>query len=194
VTAPVITPSLTALGALLRAWTREGGTSAAELGTFTAETRPTADEAQNLLSVAATEVQALLGVPPDPDTAPGGRTWDDLLVQAASLLILYRAAVLVAASYLPEDAEDRFEAMYERLEPNAKILFEHFESGETTDQRAVLAVFSGADSYYDPLGVYQVGPGRAPGSRLAYTGTGGPYGYWIVDPQSGDQIYVPRPL
>lgn len=183
--APNVKPTLMALGSLLRAWTRERGTAALEAGTFNAETRPTDTEAQDLIDTAYVDTLALIGEPKE--------GWSDVLAQAASLLVLYRAATLVALSYMPEDADadkaaDRFEQMHKDLLPNVKVLVGHFEAGETSDSPVSAPAFGFTDLFYDPLGVWQQAGPRPPGSEATFVGFGYP-GYWIL--QGDQRIFVP---
>jgi hypothetical protein len=85
-----ITATLAMVGALLRARTKDTSTGV-ELGTFTTRTRPTATEAQTLINMA----QAQVG------SAVGGEV-PTAAVDAAQQAVALRAALLIEASYFPE--------------------------------------------------------------------------------------------
>src|SRR3954447_5850829 len=84
-------PALDELGAIMRARTRDQHGN--ELGTFTDETRPTADEVDLALDQALALVAPRLG-----------QVSESLLGMARALVAL-RAAVLVETSYVPEEAD-----------------------------------------------------------------------------------------
>lgn len=84
------TPALADVGALLRARTKD--TNGNELGTFTADTRPTADEVTNLINKAVSRLAGRIGT--DPCNA-------ELVEDAQGVAGLY-AAMLVELSYFPE--------------------------------------------------------------------------------------------
>lgn len=83
------TPTLADLGAMMRARTRDA--SGVELGTFTADTRPTAAEA----TVAITRALGLV--------APRLGTVPSSLYELAKGIVALRAAMLVETSYVPEE-------------------------------------------------------------------------------------------
>lgn len=98
------TPSLESVGSLLRARTVD--TNSNELGTFTANTRPTANQVEDIIVIAVDEVDVALAV-----DVPQG------LWGAAGSLATYRAAMLIELSYFPEQvgtARSPYEH-YERL-------------------------------------------------------------------------------
>jgi hypothetical protein len=83
------TPSLERVGALLRARTKD--TSGNEIGTFSAATRPTDEQATDLILQAQNDVVSVVGAEvPDP------------VVADASYVTALGAALLVELSYFPE--------------------------------------------------------------------------------------------
>lgn len=97
------TPTLEAVGSLLRARTVD--TNGNELGTFTAATRPTANQVEDIIVMAVDEVAvALAGDAPE-------RLWG-----AAGSLATYRAAMLVELSYFPEQVAQGGRSPYEHYE------------------------------------------------------------------------------
>jgi len=82
-------PAVADVGALLRARTKDSNGN--ELGTFTASTRPTGDEAALLIQQAADDILAATGVL-IPDAVAG----------VARSMAVYRAAMLIELSYWPE--------------------------------------------------------------------------------------------
>jgi hypothetical protein len=87
-------PAFEAVGAVLRARTKSDGGQ--ELGTFTTQTRPTADQVGRLITLAAAEVTANLN---RPVMEPFG--------DAARSVIALRTAMHIEVSYFPEDTESR---------------------------------------------------------------------------------------
>lgn len=86
-------PSLPEVGALLRSRTRGGVAEGGQtLGTFTAETTPTADEVESLISYATSSVASRIGLSPCTDA---------LTARARGMAALY-TAMLVELSYFPE--------------------------------------------------------------------------------------------
>lgn len=83
------TPSVNDLGALIRARTKD--TSGDQLGTFTALTRPTDQDAERIIGQARNDVTDQTG-----DEIP------QVLWRAARSTITYRAAMLVELGYFPE--------------------------------------------------------------------------------------------
>lgn len=81
--------SVAAVGSILRARTRD--TQGNELGTFTADTRPTADQVLSLLNTAVGDLAAAVGA-----DLPAA-VWPQAAVVAS-----YKAAMLVELSYFPE--------------------------------------------------------------------------------------------
>lgn len=98
-------PALSDLGAIMRARTRTD--SSVELGTFTTDTRPTAIEADAMISQALDVVSTQLGNVPR------------RLAGLASALVALRAAMYVETSFYPEDtnsdqsAYQRYREMYD---------------------------------------------------------------------------------
>lgn len=95
--APAYRPTVDQVAAILRARTRgiasRDATIAGEQGTFTATTRPTAKQVQELIDVAVGELAGMMG----------GRTPCTMrLESSASAAAAYRAAQLVEVSYYPE--------------------------------------------------------------------------------------------
>ena len=88
-----IRPSIQDLGSLLRARTTDNNGN--ELGTFTADTRPTAAQADGLITF-ATDMVLL----------HAGENVPDRLRSRVRSVILLRAAQLVEATYYPEQAND----------------------------------------------------------------------------------------
>lgn len=84
-----IRPTLSDLGGIMRARTRD--VDGSELGTFTADTRPTATEAAALVDRALAIVNPRLGVVPD------------ALAETAKSVVALRAAMFVEAAYFPEE-------------------------------------------------------------------------------------------
>lgn len=82
-------PTLADLGGVMRARTRDSDGN--ELGTFTADTSPTDDEADGVITTALALVAARLGQVPD------------ALGDLARSLVVLRAAMLVETSYVPEE-------------------------------------------------------------------------------------------
>ncbi len=85
-------PSLAQVGALVR--TRTKDTAGNELGTFTDDTRPTADDVTELISQAV-----------DTFIVRGGTQIPPELYQEVQRLIALRAAMLVEISYYPEQVQ-----------------------------------------------------------------------------------------
>ena len=86
-------PTLVEVGALLRSRTRGGvNEGGKELGTFTAETTPTADEVESLISYATSSVASRIGLSPCTKA---------LTSRARGMAALY-TAMLVELSYFPE--------------------------------------------------------------------------------------------
>lgn len=83
-------PDISSVGAILRARTRD--TNSNEVGTFTAQTRPTGDQVLSMLSAAAEDLASAVGTEDLPVTA----------LRAARTVVTYRAAMLVELSYFPE--------------------------------------------------------------------------------------------
>lgn len=81
--------SVAAVGSVLRARTRD--TQGNEVGTFTADTRPTADQVTLLLNTAVGDLAAAVG------TDLPEKLWPQAAVVAA-----YKGAMLVELSYFPE--------------------------------------------------------------------------------------------
>ena len=88
-------PSVDDVAALIRARTKTGG--AKEAGTFTDHTRPTAAQVEELIEQAVDHVAAAIG----------GEPCNDQLRQSASAAAAMMAAILIEASYWPEQAEAR---------------------------------------------------------------------------------------
>jgi hypothetical protein len=82
-------PTLADLGGIMRARTRNG--SGDELGTFTEDTRPTAEEAEGLIDRALGLVSPRLGDVPESAT------------NLAPSIVALRAAMFVETSYYPEE-------------------------------------------------------------------------------------------
>lgn len=95
-------PSVGAVGALLRARTRDSHGN--ELGTFTADTRPTEDQVSGLLTSAAGDLSSAVGA--DLPQA----VW-----QSAFTTAMYKAALLVELSYFPEQVASG-RSPYEQIE------------------------------------------------------------------------------
>jgi hypothetical protein len=95
------TPTLREVAARIRARTRDSNGN--ELGTFTEETRPHADEAQMLISQAAEDVVTETGV-----DVPE-RAWSRV-----RNLIALRTAMLIELSFFPEQIE-RGQSAYNQL-------------------------------------------------------------------------------
>jgi hypothetical protein len=123
---PEYIPTLQEVGALLRARTVD--TTGTELGTFTADTRPTGSEAMKLIGDAATDVADEVGgdIP-------------DAAIQTARQAAAYRAAMLIELSYYPEQVGTNrspyaeYKALYD--EKIAKIIriVQDLEEEEDTD-------------------------------------------------------------
>jgi hypothetical protein len=100
-----IVPEVSEVGSVLRARTSYMGQ---ELGTFTANTRPTAEEVEEYIAQAAAEVGLRL-----PATVP------DTLTAFARRLVAIRAAMMIEVSYAPDRTEadstayDRLREMFE---------------------------------------------------------------------------------
>jgi hypothetical protein len=89
------TPTVADVGALLRARTKTA--SGSEAGTFTTETRPTADQVTALISTAAQDLVEVTGAD-IPESVWG----------SAKTAVIYRTAMLIELSYFPEQvATDR---------------------------------------------------------------------------------------
>lgn len=101
-----VTPDM--VGAILRARTVD--TNGAELGTFNGDTRPTADQVEDLIVTATDEVEVAVAV-----AVP------EELQSAAEVLVTYRSAMLVELSYFPEQVATG-RSPYEQL----KILYDDF--------------------------------------------------------------------
>ncbi len=99
VTPPAWSPTVAAVGALLRARTKT--TDGVEAGTFTADTRPTAAQVQELIEIAAGDVSAAveeyLVISSD-----GNTIIEEYAYSAASGSTVVKAAMLVELSYFPE--------------------------------------------------------------------------------------------
>lgn len=78
-----------AVGSILRARTRD--TQGNELGTFTPDTRPTADQVLSLINTATGDLAAAVGA-----------DLDESLWAQAAVVASYKAAMLVELSYFPE--------------------------------------------------------------------------------------------
>lgn len=81
--------SVAAVGSVLRARTRD--TQGNEVGTFTADTRPTADQVLLLINTAEGDLAASVGA-----------DLPDALWAQAAVVASYKAAMLVELSYFPE--------------------------------------------------------------------------------------------
>lgn len=98
-----ITPDLPGVGSRIRVRTREG--AGPELGTFTADTVPTAEQAEEVVGACARHVSLLLGRP--------GTSWDGSLEDAAKDVVASRAAWRIEATFYAEQAslEDSLTAL-----------------------------------------------------------------------------------
>jgi hypothetical protein len=90
-------PDVDQVAALLRVRTLEGGRSGEYVGTFNANTSPTATQVQAILALAIDELSG----------RTDGRTpCTPALEKRAASFIVYRAAQLVEMSYRPEASQD----------------------------------------------------------------------------------------
>lgn len=89
------TPLLTEVGAVLRARTRDNAGN--ELGTFTVDTRPTADEVTALITEAVGETIAEHGDPDIPADSDPAQMYAILKAETA-----YTTAMKIELSYFPE--------------------------------------------------------------------------------------------
>lgn len=92
---PTWTPTVAAVAALIRARTKVPGGK--EVGTFTANTRPTEAEVKELIGQAVDHVAAAIG----------GDPCNDQLRESAGAASAMLAAILIEQSYWPEQAEAR---------------------------------------------------------------------------------------
>lgn len=104
-----IKPTVDELGKLMRARTKVSGSGGGEAGTFNANTRPTAVEAQEIIERAADAVRMRVGPIPDH------------LAAQARFVVTLMAAQLVELSYYPEqtNAEQSAYAQYNALYESA---------------------------------------------------------------------------
>lgn len=97
-------PTIAAVGALLHARTNVMGQ---ERGTFDADTRPTADEVEQLIEQAVADVASRVG-----ESIPAGRASE------ATRLAALQTAALIEASYFPHELDSdrsayrQYSAMY----------------------------------------------------------------------------------
>lgn len=82
-------------------WESEAGE---EVGEFTNDTRPTADQVRRIIEQKATEVAARLGQEPS----------DESLISFAEQVVAYGAAMGVELSYLPEQTNPE-DSVYDKL-------------------------------------------------------------------------------
>lgn len=99
------TPTLDEVGALIRDRTVDAGGN--EVGTFTADTRPTDTEAESIISDAANEAYTMFGedIPDAPASASAAdpTTYDpNALRTAARKAVAYHAAALIELSHFGE--------------------------------------------------------------------------------------------
>jgi len=110
-------PSVSELGTLMRARTKDNQGN--ELGTFTENTRPTGEQAAQVLREAADDVMS----PIDTSIPPRANRY-------ARAAILYRAAMIVEISYYPEQIGSNrspfqeYKAMYDQSAVNLAIAVE----------------------------------------------------------------------
>ncbi len=107
------TPSPDDLGSIMRARTRNS--LGKEQGTFTADTRPTGDEVENVIAQAVALVSPRLG-----GTVP------DRLQNLARSIVALRAAMMIEASYVPE-SDDNGSSAYDRYESQYTESLEAFD-------------------------------------------------------------------
>jgi len=98
-----IAPSILDVAALLRARTKDA--NGVEVGTFTADTRPTDEQVLTLIDEAVADVQARMGPSPPAELADAGRF-------AAAL----ETACLIELSYWPEQVQSNRSAYQEYWE------------------------------------------------------------------------------
>lgn len=114
------TPSIAQVASHVRARTKKRG-SGEELGTFTADTRPTDDQANQMIAEALLEVSSVVG-PDIPDAAGDD---PDALRNAASGVVSLLAAMTVESSFYPEQVgagRSNYAAMERRYERGLKKL------------------------------------------------------------------------
>lgn len=108
---PEFWPAISDVGALLRARTTD--TNGNELGTFTDATRPTAQQAEDMIGNAARDVAIKIG-----NDIP------DNLVPAAQSLVTLKAAMYIELSYFPEQVAtgrspyEQYKALYDETLPS----------------------------------------------------------------------------
>lgn len=116
-------PAVADVGALLRARTKDSNGN--ELGTFTANTRPTGDEVALLIQQAADDILAATGA-----DIPA------LVAGVARSMAVYRAAMLVELSYWPEQVASNkspyaaYKALYDQGLPTLVKAVMSAEAGE----------------------------------------------------------------
>lgn len=114
------TPTLAQTASHVRSRTKRAG-SGQELGTFTAETRPSDEEANQMIAEALLEVSSVVG--PDIPDALGDDP--DALRNAASGLVSLLAAMTVESSFYPEQVgagRSNYAALERRYERGLKKL------------------------------------------------------------------------
>lgn len=123
---PGLRPSVSEVGARLRARTKLPNTGGTEIGTFDSRTRPTGDEVGSLIDDAIDEVTGKIGTP---------ESGSKLERRARGAISLY-AAMLVELSYFPEQVQTNRSpyAMLEKLyESRIKSLIADAEQGDDDD-------------------------------------------------------------
>ena len=130
------TPTVSQVAALLRARTKDNVGN--ELGEFTANTRPTANEVAKLIEAARHDVITLVGEDFDPTLWPQARN-----------ATLYRAAMFVELSYYPEqiNTERSPYIQMKELYESALARFEQEETGVTPDSDEL---YIGKSNYWFP--------------------------------------------
>lgn len=159
-----IRPSVQDLGSLLRARTTDNNGN--EIGTFTADTRPTAAQADGLITFATDMV--LLHV---------GENLPDRLRSRVRSVILLRAAQLVEATYYPEQANDDqaqsaftlYGAMYAEALASLDVALQQNEASTKKPRMFSLTVFGRDGITPDPNDDLYLYPYRGRAGSI-YTG------------------------
>jgi hypothetical protein len=131
-------PTIEQLGALMRSRTIEDGS---ETGTFTSETRPTADEAAIAIKTAADDVAIAIGS--DIPLA----AWD-----GARVLVAYRAAMLIEITYYPEQIGNgsMYEQWKEMFDEGLLRLIERVQAIEAGEGDPDTTLSPGMAEFYFP--------------------------------------------
>jgi hypothetical protein len=137
-------PLVADVGAILRARTKDSNGN--ELGSFTANTRPTGDQVDELIETAITDIESEVGSVPD------------VLQDAARRVAAIGTALLVELSFFPEQITngrspyDRLKDLYDARFTRLKTQIDEVNSGsEVGASDALLPDYSFPD-LCDPLG------------------------------------------